>query len=84
MRLIDADALLEKAFGKRGGLIHTADVDLMPTVDAVPVVRCKDCKHSERWYRDRVRCFLWCETGIGVFEDGYCNYAERKNNGPMR
>ena len=33
MRLIDADALKEKAFGRRGGLIHTADIDAMPTVE---------------------------------------------------
>ena len=24
-------------------LIHTSDIDSMPTVDAVPVVRCRDC-----------------------------------------
>ncbi len=45
------------------------------------IIRCKDCKHSEHWYRDKRRCFLWHETGIGVFEDGFCNYAERRNDG---
>lgn len=33
MRLIDADALKEQAFGKRGGLIHTSDIDAMPTIE---------------------------------------------------
>ena len=47
-------------------------------VDAVPVIRCKDCKHSEPWYRDRRRCFLWNENGIDVFDDGYCNYGKIK------
>ena len=42
------------------------------------VIRCKDCKHSEHWYRGKRRCFLWHETGIDVFEGGYCNYAERR------
>ena len=37
MRLIDVDELKKKAFGKRGGLIHTKDIDDAPTVDAVPV-----------------------------------------------
>lgn len=32
-RLIDADELKKKAFGKRGGLIHTADIDAMPTIE---------------------------------------------------
>lgn len=45
------------------------------------IVRCKDCKHSEHWYRDKRRCFLWNEAGIDVFEDGFCNYAERREDG---
>lgn len=39
MRLIDADALLDKAFGDRKGLIHTSDVKDAPTVEAIPVRR---------------------------------------------
>ena len=42
------------------------------------IVRCKDCKHSEEWYGDKRRCFLWHESGIDVFEDGFCNYGKRK------
>lgn len=53
---------------------------LAPTVDAVEVVRCKDCKHSEHWYRDKRRCFLWNEEGIDVFEDGYCSYGKRRED----
>ena len=45
------------------------------------VIRCKDCKHSEHWYRGKRRCFLWHETGIGVFEGGYCNYGKRRTRG---
>ena len=45
------------------------------------IIRCKDCKNSEHWYRDKRRCFLWAEDGIGVFDDGFCSYAERKENG---
>lgn len=50
-----------------------------PAADVVKVVRCKDCKHSEHWYGDKRRCFLWHEDGIDVFETGYCSYGERKN-----
>lgn len=42
------------------------------------LIRCKDCKNSEPWYRDRRRCFLWDEGGVAVWDDGFCNYAERK------
>lgn len=51
--------------------------DMFELIDAVPVVRCKDCKHSELWHSDRRRCFLWCETGNSVWDDGYCSYGER-------
>lgn len=51
--------------------------DNFPTVDAVPVVRCKDCKYSKLWYSERRRCFLWSETGNSVWDDGYCSYGER-------
>ena len=52
----------------------------LPSADAVEVVRCKYCKHSTEWYGDKRRCFLCCEDGIDVFEDGYCSYWERKND----
>ena len=51
------------------------------TVATKPVIRCKDCKHSEHWYGDKSRCFLWHEEGIDVFENGFCNYAERREEG---
>ena len=51
--------------------------DNIPAVDAVEVVRCKDCKFSEHWYRDHQLCTLWSEGGIGVFDDGFCNYGEK-------
>lgn len=79
MRLIDASVLQEEYKKQHDGK-RLLLIDVAPTVDAVPVVRCKDCKNSEHWYRDKRRCFLWVETGIDVFEDGYCNYAEREDN----
>ena len=35
MRPIDADALKNKAFGKRRGLVHTSDIDAMPTLTMI-------------------------------------------------
>lgn len=80
MRLIDSDALKEKAFGKRGGLVHTSDIDDMPTVDAVQVVRCKDC---EFWLRDEEHgsngeCECGCNDGWWLPED-YCSCGERRD-----
>ena len=51
MRLIDADTLIDKVCkGLREGdvldRIPPSFIDNAPTVDAVPVVRCRDCKHK--------------------------------------
>ena len=50
----------------------------LPAADVRPVVLCKDCKHSDPWYSDKSRCFLWHEDGIDVFNDGFCNYGEKR------
>ena len=44
------------------------------------IVHCGECKHAEHWYRDKALCFLWHDSGIDVFEDGYCNYGERRSD----
>ena len=51
--------------------------------DVVPVVRCKNCKHSKHWYGNKNLCDMWAETGIDVWKDGYCNYGERKTDGTI-
>ena len=50
----------------------------MPTVDAVEVVRCKDCKHMKIIEGTSVLyCFVWLNAN-GFGDHGYCNYGERK------
>ena len=84
-KYIDADALEVVCFTDREGSFSDGVqwlleyIDGLPSADVHPVIRCKDCKHSTEWYRDKRRCFLWCEDGIDVFEDGYCSYWERKD-----
>lgn len=73
MRLIDADALME-TLNEFPYVKHAIDllIESQPTIDAVPVVRCKDCKH---WKGRDNRC----ASVIGVwFDDDYCSRAERK------
>lgn len=76
MRLIDANALIseyDRAHigepGKARKLIADA-----PAVEAVEVVRCKDCRHISV---ERGLCFcnLW-EKFNGMGYDGFCNYGE--------
>lgn len=49
-----------------------------PAVDAVPVVRCKDCKHY-RYDEDfeRTACDIFI---MGTDSEHFCSYGERKDN----
>ena len=53
-----------------------------PTVDAVEVVRCKDCKHFDE---HTGKCYLFCDSEyiveLEVDSDHFCSYGERKDNG---
>lgn len=66
--------------GYNDGLLHAEVVaddlaDDMPTVDAVEVIRCKDCKY---WDGDDDDTFC-SELGIfGTGPNSYCSYAKRK------
>lgn len=46
-----------------------------PTIDAMPVVRCKDCK-----YRDRYYCFRPEQKYLAVDIDYYCARGERRES----
>ena len=76
MRLIDADALQKeyhKEHGKRLLLI-----DVAPTIDAVEVVRCKDCKFGV-YEKGRGIYHIICEILEFLFQDDdYCSYGERR------
>ena len=65
----------EKALLIGGG---TSCIDKCPTVDAVEVVRCKDCKHIETIENSIPYC-TWHHSGCGY--DDFCSYGERKDNG---
>lgn len=86
MRLIDASELVQvlcvnmdsgEQFDKA-----THCVDAMPTVDAVPVIRCKDCKHCMIFSMFTSKWYVCCrnEKGVNVKADDFCSYAERGNN----
>lgn len=52
------------------------------TVDAVEVVRCKDCKHYMLWEDSDDE--KTCAKSIGLMvsaPDDFCSYGERKHNG---
>ena len=78
MRLIDADAIIPK-----GTRITQDNVDVAtairfaPTVDAVPVVRCRECKmwRNSKQFRDNHICFRYDTV---TYPDDFCSCGERK------
>ena len=98
MRLIDADALIEKSLRDANCYMDNNNIKHgyhnvqcliydAPTIDAVPVVRCKDCE----WY---VRSIIkqdgtldkrykpdWCDLYRKVREETYfCADGERRDD----
>jgi hypothetical protein len=49
-------------------------------IDAVPVVRCKDCKYGGELC-DSIICFYHNEDGNYCEDDGFCAWGERKTDG---
>ena len=89
MRLIDADALKENVFFHEvdnESYVEEKDIDNTPTVGAVSVVRCKDCKYFELNHWDGLIitaheiCNKWAD-GCKTNKDGYCFLGERKTDG---
>lgn len=88
MRLIDADEAIINFGFEWDDISPTRDefvafLKKQPTIDAVPVVRCKDCKHA--WIHP---CgYVYCHRdGRNAYEmtfnlDSFCSYGERKDNG---
>ena len=80
-RLIDADEAKLTANDyvmfrcQLGGLVDVVEfLDDMPTVDAVPVVRCKDCAVPHNKYTG---CPML--NGLVTPPDFYCPFGERKD-----
>lgn len=95
MRLVDVDALAAE-FSERGrkyrkersyAKAREADaaqciVRQAPTIEAVEVVHCKDCRYSENFKKWNGRDYLGCRHNIAsiceVEQMHYCSYGERR------
>jgi hypothetical protein len=88
-RLIDANEVIKETESilnfRRQHNMPTAEYEALlgylknrPTVDAVEVVRCKDCKHYGNYGR------VWDCKKYGAMslpeENDFCSYGERKDN----
>lgn len=93
MRLIDADALeileyleefptgqLDKEWNEAVRCVNSY-VANTPTIDAVPVVRCKDCKNAGiNNYTGKLFCKKprGCYGIVPTKKDDFCSYGERR------
>ena len=82
MRLIDADdakrTYTQDMFDTEEDFERVNDVlDYAPTVDAVVVTRCKDCKDFRRNNENDPYCANRRELDDPV-PDGFCNYGDPK------
>ena len=80
MRLIDADALSEKLCETtifiKGGEAFQRMINDATTIDAEPVVRCKDCEYWTKQSNSlQGRCALSGSYPTGAW---YCANAERR------
>ena len=72
--------------GRSGGKTMTTVLSALkvmianaPTVDAVEVVRCKDCKHYKKVRSDSTDRMCFTPSGLCcVSEDDYCSRGERR------
>ena len=80
MRLVDADNARE-CFSGDGvtGAVMQRMFDSLPTIDAVPVVRCRECRHR---YTMNCSMYYECSQCGGQWDwttdDGFCDRGERK------
>ena len=78
-RLIDIDAFLEKMKRTSRYFDVVFDVEEMPTVDAVEIVRCRECKFGS-WDSEPDDAMVCVRTNDGFWRSGndFCSRGERK------
>ena len=84
MRLIDANALIKEANSDGAyGYVDAKQIADAPTIGAVEIVRCKDCKH----YKPQKKSAHWENSAnycnrivtIKTQPDDFCSYGEQKD-----
>ena len=78
MRLIDADAFLERMSrtDRFFGVVY--DINDAPTVDAVAVVRCRECKYAKNAKVNKKGFRICPASHMEIVDDDFCSYGERK------
>lgn len=93
MSYIEKETAVEKIQHKIDGLFGGAiaegmfrainELNDLPTVDAVKVVRCEDCKHCEVFDDKFGDIHFFCKYHANIYrvhKHHYCGYGKRKND----
>lgn len=87
MRLIDADRLSEAIYDNVPAPYEDAswakenclaEIEAAPTMDAVPVVRCRECKYRFKNNGHDKSCCPIVDANIWMDDDDFCSHGERK------
>lgn len=87
-RLIDANKLPVRQinvgtvmFPEMRYVVYLKDIQNAPTIDAEPVVRCKDCKYFMKYNGEPM-----CNKGLitAVKENHYCSFGVKKDKEKSR
>ena len=86
MRLIDADEAIINFGFEWDDISPTRDefvafLKKQPTIDAVPVVRCRDCKFGD-WDSEPNDAMVCMRTKDGFWRSGndFCSFGKRKDD----
>ena len=89
MRLIDRDMTVtvtyydeNQEYSQKSAtidkILSNCDIEeSIPTIDAIDVIRCKDCQHSYTFNDEHLACSKWHDWQ-NIVDDGFCHLAERK------
>lgn len=84
MRLVDAD-VADKWMRQNNAFIDAAILKAIPTIDAVPVVRCRECKfyrefRTKRYNQPMRLCYRMGKHDMEypVKPEDFCSYGQRK------
>ena len=68
-------------FGQNGrAMLHVGDIDVLPRVDAVEVVRCKGCKYfTYDGYHKHYYCSRAKGLRYAILPDDFCSCGEKES-----
>lgn len=77
MRLIDAD-VASRWMEQNEAYMDAEILRAIPTIDAAPVVRCKDCENAQNECGGMIICRVYKHI---MWLQDFCSYGKRKDEG---